>query len=287
MTNIQKTNKKLLIPIAGIAVGIFVSVLVLQASLEAQSMSYDGPPKAVIIDQLSHDIPNKYFEKKAREYLESAGYQLDIIKSENVTVDFYKKLPKMNYELIIFRTHSVGHLGDETPVTIFTGESYTTEKYINEQFFGQVRKVAPLLTADYVTEVNPSNWVQINETTRMQTVPFNVETESRDEYFGISPKMVDELMEGKFISSTIILGGCGTLSNNSMAESLVKRGASKVIGWSDLVGSHDNDTVLLKLMEEIANNPDSLRDSVDSITENYQMNKKYPAELVYYSNQKA
>ena len=285
----MKQNKipsvKLAIPIIGGLASVFLFVIIFQGDLLSENYAYDGPPRAVIIDQLSEDIPNRYFETKATEYLEDAGYLVDIVKSENVTVGFYKKLPKMNYELVIFRTHSVGHIDKQTPVTMFTGETYQTDKYVNEQFFGHVKKVTPLLERDFIPQVDPDNWIIINETTKMQTVPFTIQEEAREEYFGVSPKLVDELMEGKFHSSTIVLGGCSTLSNTSMADSFLKRGATEVIGWSDNVGSHDNDMVLLRLIQEIASNNGTLNDAVDSIKKDYKMNKKYPSELIYYSKQ--
>lgn len=109
------------------------------------TFSQDKPRQlAAIIDQLDDSIPNKRHQQKTLEYLENAGYDVDIYTTEDITVDFFKKLPSMNYKFIIFRTHSleVPHLGNST--FLFTGEKYDVDKHILEQLSGQVHQAIPI-----------------------------------------------------------------------------------------------------------------------------------------------
>jgi len=63
--------------------------------------------KAVIIDQLDRDIPNLYYQNKTLSYFIQAGYDVDLYTTDDITVDFYKNLPSMDYIIIISRTNQL------------------------------------------------------------------------------------------------------------------------------------------------------------------------------------
>jgi len=50
--------------------------------------------------------------------LEKAGYQVDVFTTKDITVDFFKNLPQMNYEFVVIRTHGVADFGNENSITI-------------------------------------------------------------------------------------------------------------------------------------------------------------------------
>lgn len=164
--------------------------------------------KAVIIDQailtVGEDLP---FLITARDILEGAGYKVDYVSGEGVTVNFYRNLPKQGYGIIILRTHTV------MSEAIYTGEQYDKSKYVYEQLNGE------LVDAIY----------------------------GNQSYFAITPSFVENSMEGKFRNSTIINMGCGGLSVTSMAEAFVGRGAKVYIGWREsvLIDHSDEATELL------------------------------------------
>ena len=110
------------------------------------TFSEDTQPieKAAIIDQLHDLIPNKRHQQKALEYLESAGYDVDVYTTEDITVDFYKKLPSMNYKFIYIRTHSLEVLELGNSTFLFTGEKYNINNHIMEQLSNQVHKALPI-----------------------------------------------------------------------------------------------------------------------------------------------
>src|SRR3990172_11409806 len=129
----------------------------------------------------------------------------------------------------MIRTHGAADENDNDSVTLFTGEKYQTDKYISEQLFGQVKKAAPLLEIAFLVNSQESEWVIVNDTYRTLSVPSKEQVFSSDEYFAITPELFN-IAEGKFQGTIFVLGGCNTMSTTSMAESLIKRGASAVIG---------------------------------------------------------
>lgn len=280
-------TKKNLLKIFGIIVIVAVGALLTTFMTQEQSveLAYDGPPKAIIIDQLDDEFPNPSFHQQATEYLEMAGYQVDIVTTSDVTVDFYKSLPEKNYKIVVVRTHGADD-DDKNNVVLFTGEKYREDKYIQEQLFGQVTKAAPLLEVSYKpTDDDESNWVIVNDTYRYLKSTVKKDTSSENEFFAISPKLVSDSMRGKFTDTVFVLGGCNTLSNPSLANSLLKRGASAVVGWDNRVGNSDNDVAMLYFLDSYLNQDLDIAKSVDNL--NKVMNPDwmpYPAKFTHYPN---
>ena len=141
---------------------------------------------AAIIDQLHDLIPNVKFQQRAVKYLENAGYDVDVYTTKDITVDFYKKLPSMNYKFIYIRTHSleVPQLGNST--FLFTGEKYDINKHILEQLSGQVHKAVP------ISDQAPDEEIE------------EVMTDPDAKYLTVGSKLIDELRKGEFPHSFII-----------------------------------------------------------------------------------
>ena len=249
---------------------------------DAELQTYDGPSKAVIIDQLYDEMPNDSFHLKATEYLEKAGYTVDIVTTQDITVDYYKDLPKKNYKYVIVRTHGAENIDD---VVLFTGERYSEEKYIQEQLFGQVHKAAPLRELAYkIDGSSSSEWKIINKTTKVLTTSVKPVDQTKDEYFAVGPNLINQVMNGRFDDTIFLLGGCNTLSNPSLAKSLSDKGASLVVGWDDTVGNFDNDRAILFFLEH------SLIKNLETESTLHEISKKisidempYPANFVQYS----
>ena len=265
-------------------VGITMIVLAGAFLYSFNAPSAEASTKAIIIDQLYSDVPNTYFHKQAKKYFEDAGYQVDLYTTENATVSLFKKLPSMDYKYIVMRSHALEAESEDKSVMIFTGEKYSEEKYISEQLFGHLKKGTPLLDRTYsIDKKNSTGWIQVNETTRMITSPATTFVDVKDEYFLIPPKMVTDGMEGRFPDSIIILGGCSTAKNPSLAESFITKGASEVIGWDNLVSSSDNDRALLKLLEKMLVEEKNTKDSLDEIMKDWTSNPKYESRMYHFS----
>ncbi len=262
-------EKKTLILYAWIiAVAIGITLSVTPISFQNEVSLFDTKdsdiPRAAIIDQLYDEIPNDYFVNTSTRYLNDAGYKVDVYSSDEITIDFYKKLPLMNYNMIIIRSHSLGEGELEESASLFTGEKYSSHKYIKEQFWGYVGKGVPLL------------WAQLPEAGGLNNLLDKT-------YFVIGSKFVEEFMVGQFNNSTIILGGCQTMQGTILANSFLKRGASEVIGWTDLVDITNNDAVILDVLKESLVNGVEIKNAVESLMEERDGQFYYSTTLKYHS----
>jgi len=234
--------------------------------ISSQSTSSYKQPKelAAIIDQIHDIIPNESFQQKAQQYLENAGYDVDVYTTEDVTVDFYKKLPSMNYKFIYIRTHSLGVSELQNSTFLFTGEKYDVNKYISEQLSGHVRRALPLSDQLFYEEL-----VKEDPSLEGKT------------YFTIGSKLVNELMVGQFPQTVIIIGGCESVRNLELASSLIHRGASSVIGWDRTIGAMENDRVILALLEEILINKIGIHDALPLVMQEFGSGLQYSTKLNY------
>ena len=205
--------------------------------------------RAAIIDQVHNDIPNFELQADAQRMLEDAGYQVDLYTTDEITVEFYKNLPSMNYHFILIRSHGGEDLNFEYPTYLFTGEKYSREKYTAEQIYRQVGWGYPIYQEEY-DELKESD----------QDIFDNA-------YFTIGSEMVEDGMVGTFPDSIIIIGGCQTARSHDLMQSLINRGASQVLGWDATIGSKDNDKAMIWLLEEILVNQVPLYDAVAEINE--------------------
>ena len=220
--------------------------------------------KAAIIDQLARDIPNLQYQNKTMSYLLDAGYDVDLYTTEDITIDFYKELPSMDYEFIVLRSHSLAIYGDKPSSWIFTGEKYDAGRYSHEQLSGMLSPGVPFRQG------------QISQMTQSDA--------KSERLFMIGSKMVDEMMEGQFPGSVIILGGCDTMSHDYFASSFVKRGASSVVGWNGLVELRDNDAVMLSLLDDIFNENLEMGDAVEKVMNDYKGRTYYGTKLMHFSS---
>lgn len=219
-------------------------VLVSLAIIFALIPSNNDEKRALIIDGLSIDLPNEEFIEEAKMLLNDMGYEVDITK--NATLELYKKLPSMNYDLIIFRTHGlILDLSIEEYNGLFTSEPYSTNKYTLEQLMGSVSRGRVF----------------------------------EKEYFVAKPIFV-ESAEGNFDDTIIILMACNsfTPTNENLPNVLMKKGAKMVIGWEGLVSiTHVDDTVL-KILRSMKN--DGL-DEIDDVIASIEDDPIYGGKINY------
>jgi len=239
----------------------------IEANLVITSTSSpDKQPRqlAAIIDQMHDSIPNESFQQKAQQYLESAGYDVDVYTTEDITVDFYRKLPSMNYKFIYIRTHSAEMVESEKSTLLFTGEKYDINKYISEQLTGYVGRGIPIYDQTLIDEIIKDD------------LPLPDKT-----YFTIGSKLIDELMMGEFPQSVIIIGGCESVRTKDLANSLINRGASAVIGWDSSINYIENDEVMSALLEEVLINKTGFYDGIVSVMQEFGSGLQYSSNLHY------
>ena len=182
-------------------------------------------PKAAIIDQLSSSklsqvsrYPNQTFITEAEELLHTRFLEVDYY-SNNATVDNYKALSSSGYKLIIWRAHSALDL-ESKYIAISTSErngSKNYDQYSNEQ-----------LTLCTITG-DPQS------------------------YFAITPKFVEECMDGRFEDTVIILMSCNGLKSeyDKTAEAFIQKGAKAFISWDGWIDSSDNDYAINLLLQNL------------------------------------
>jgi hypothetical protein len=176
-----------------------------------------GPPTAVIVDQLSLTFPNPEFAAEARETLEEAGYEVDYFPGERVTVDFYRELPSQGYDVVVMRAHSgqfwredeEGEVKKRDYVSVFTGEPYTSRKYVAEQ--------------------------------RRRDVVKAYYYEGSDALFAAAAGFFEESMEGDFGGALVVLMGCEGLASERTARAFLDHGAGAVVGWDREVSAEHTD----------------------------------------------
>lgn len=183
-----------------------------------------GQPQAAIIDQTGYSFPSPDFIDQAEAYLEEAGYQVTYHAPEEITVDFLRRLPDMGYDLILFQTHATsevmiegggGDEGDFSPGPfLFTTELYAEQRHLRLQLTDQVR------ASELFYEGSP-------------------------QLFAVGPQFVRRTMQGLFPDTVIVIGGCQSMAAPDLAQALLEKGASVVIGWDEMVNlSHNNEAVL-------------------------------------------
>jgi len=243
--------KKIVSSIIIIVLIVIVANLTLSSLKIEKSISKSGP-SAVIIDQLGQTLPNPDFVTKATSMLNSANYSVDYIPFSQVTIDFYKKLPTKNYDIIILRVHStVGELSGKPVFLFFSSEDYDIHKYKYEQLTDKVGHVKMY--------------------------------ENSKSYFGIFPSFVRNEMKGKFDDSIIIMMGCGGTIYPDMYESFLYKGASAYIGWDERVEIDHTDKATLNLLQHILLDNETLKKAIDKTNNEIGPDPKYNCNLWCYS----
>ena len=229
-----------------------IAVAFILAFFLAYSSLHSSPPKVAIVDQLSF-LPgqsNPTFVDACKNILKEGGLTWAYHKGEEVTVNFYRKLPSCGSSLIILRVHSA-IMRNETGIISLLG-LFTSERYSD----ATARK--------YKDDV-------LND--RLVKAFF---TEGGEEYFGIVPKFVEESMKGEFKDTIIIMMGCeglGYVNENTgarvaytdMAEAFVKKGAKVYIGWDGPISINHTDQATVQLLQSLILEKQTIKEAVEEV----------------------
>lgn len=240
------------------ASGLFIHRM-LTVSPQKQETSSPSELKAAIVDQLSLTVPNQTFIQTATNILEEAGYTVDYYPGEEITVEFYRRLPTHGYDLVILRVHSSATNPDltEGPVTLFTSESYDRTKYRYWQLTDQLVKVA--FSQD--------------------------DMEKGIAFFGVNPPFVVQSMTGNFKDAVVIMMGCEGLDNPLMAEAFVQKGAKVYISWDKPVLASHTDSATSRLLEHFLIEKLTLKESLQEIFKEVGFDPVNRSLLIYYPSE--
>jgi hypothetical protein len=207
------------------ALALVVVVCSVLCGITRSGTNLPTQPRAVIIDGLI-DYPNPTFVKEATSLLNTSGFSVDYIGAEKVTVDLYRRLPSLGYNIVILRVHCgplVSRMPNETKVVgqdavLITAEAYDPYKYVLEQANGQLAKA------------------------RVVNIP-------GEEYFAVPPWFITQCTEGEFKDAIVLLDSCYGFYSMSMAEAFVSRGSEVFIGWNGEVGADHADAAVLTILK--------------------------------------
>jgi hypothetical protein len=210
-------------------------------------------PKVAIIDQLSLTCPNQTFVQTSKKLFQDAGYTVEYIPGENVTVDFFRNLPAHNYSLIILRTHS-GISHEMKQISIFTSEEYSTSKYTSDQIAFNVGRA----------------------------IYANVSPDQGPSYFSIPPRFIEHAMKGNFNDTAIIMMGCYGMEYSSMAQAFINKGAAVYIGWNGTVSADHTDAATTALIEQLILEHQTIEQAIDNVMKETGPDPAFKSKLTYY-----
>ena len=224
------------------------------------ALSPDSEVKAAIVDQLYLLEPNQAFIDQTTEMLESYGFKVDVWQGEEVTVNFYRELPRYGYKLIVLRAHS-GILyyvenSEAVPMKttyLFTGETYTIMKYVGEQITERVQNAQ--MTEDYPL------------------------------VFVVNSQFITESMRGRFDNTAIIMMGCSSYYLDDMATAFVEKGASTYLGWNATVGLDYVDDATLNLIDNLCTKEMTMEEAIATTMTEVGRDPHYNTRLKYYPPQ--
>jgi hypothetical protein len=216
-------------------------------------------PKAAIIDELGSSklnstirYENQTFIEAATELLSKRFSAIDYY-SDNATIEQYRQLATANYKLIVWRAHSA--LNEEPKyIAVSSTERYTQGKY--DQY----------LDSEELTLCNITG-----------------EADLHTMYFGITPKFIREVMNGRFEDTVIVLMSCNGLRSGyyETARAFEEKGAKVLISWNEWVSTFDNDEGASRLLEHLINENDTVSAAIGKVP-TYSL-----ASLLYYPTSSA
>jgi len=255
-----KPRRRYLPGIGPIAVFLTLLVLILSSCSPQQITPTPEPEskKAALVDQIALTNPSSEFTDQALAYLSEAGFSTDVYEGEEITVEFFRTLSEKGYQLILFRTHSTNILNETQPggpVFLFTSEVYDKNKYIKQQLANRLGRARVLY----------------NDNSPL--------------YFAIISGFVRQDMVGRFDDTLIIIGGCQSLGTPDLAQALIERGASAVVGWNDWVDLPHNDQALLHLLRGLTTEKLTLEQAVRKTMNEIGPDPVYDGALTYLTQE--
>jgi hypothetical protein len=257
----RKSRKKL-------AYGAIISILICVCFL-VYFFLCSSPIQVAIVDHLSFfpEQRNQTFVNTCTNILEEGGLTWAYYKGEEITVDFYRKLPSHGADLIILRVHSAIMKTENGTISIlglFTSEPYSVEA-----------------AKKYPEDILDNRLVRA------------FFSEGSEEYFGIVPKFVEKSMKGKFKDTIIVMVGCEGLGYvnsvtltreiyTDMAKAFVKKGAKVYIGWDGLVSIGQTDLATVRLLRSLILKKRTIKEAVQQINYDIGPDPTYNSTLKYY-----
>lgn len=200
--------------------------------------------KALVLDGLYVTSPNATFSQSLRSCLSSAGFKVDVVQGENVTIDVLRNVA--GYRVLILRLHSA--VRSDGFLYLFSGERYSQSRYNVEQLSGSVRKGV---------------------------------TFEGDEFFAINAVFIGGNKPSGLNGSTIILMGCNGTDSALFIQRLLSKGVNTYIGWSGYVDLSHSDQATLTLVNDLYVERMTVKDAVEGVMREVGPDPVYNTVLEY------
>ncbi len=219
----------------------------------AETTAVPGKPRCVIVDQLSALYANPDFIRTNTAVLEAAGFEVEVVSGDAVTVGFWRSLPSRGYKLVILRVHAglMGQPGRDSQIWLFSNEPYRRWRY----WFAQL--------GDRLT---------------------GAKTREAESYkvFALSARYIRSLMRGQFADTLILNMGCTGFYTDEIARAFTGRGAAAYTAWDTSVGIYYVDTATTLLVEKIYGQGLSLAATTAQVTAEMGPDPEHGGTLRYY-----
>ena len=215
----RKRRLRLLAPI------LILLVLILSSGLVERDGDKKEAVGAVILDPLGN--ADNGFTSSCLELFESAGYEVDVYRGEEVSVSMIKKISG-SYKIVVLRVHSSVHHGR---VWFFTGEEYSQGRYVLEQLVDEVHPARPTLGSEFL--------------------------------FAVGAEFVLHFLEDRFDGALVVVMGCDGLSSQDLAKAFLDAGADAYVSWDGPVSLRHTDEATLAMLRALVEDGKSLGDAVE------------------------
>jgi hypothetical protein len=233
--SVSKRNRKLTYAFLAIMVVLIPAIYFYSVATTKPEL-----PRAAIVDQLSSSKLGAAIRNQNTTFIEAAEHLLQErfstidYYSDNATVEQYARLASLGYKLIVWRGHSALAL-DSGYVALSSTDKYGLKNY--------------------------DGYLENDELALCEI------TGDASQYFGITPKFIEQVMEGKFTDTVILLMSCNGLSTTYLktAQAFQNKGAKVVISWDNWVSSVDNDGAADSLLRYLINENNTIGEAVSKL----------------------
>lgn len=205
-------------------------------------------PKAAILDALYTGSEDLAYEQSLMNCLSIGGYRVDVFRGENVTIDLLRNIG--GYKVLILRLHSAIGSGGGF-LYLFSGETYTESKYVQDRLSGAVREG---ITFDNVS------------------------------YFAINAVFLGGSNPTGLKGSTIILMGCNGTGDSYSIQRFLDRGVKAYIAWSGYVELSYSDETTLALVKALYLQRSSVQAAVEEAMNEVGTEPEYNSVLECYAS---
>jgi len=242
---------------------VSVAASVIAIILWRTSPAAPAPARAAIIDQLAFTDPNPEFVARATQQLEDAGYAVDYVPPEDVTIDLYRNLPGRGYKFVLLRSHSSDFVAQPAgadgqaiagtwSIGLFTNEPYSTQEHVDDQ------------------------------SARRAIIERYVDREISEAYFGVNADFIALSTQGRFNDATIVLMGCAGLKTDDLARAFMFKGATHFVSWDASVTAQHTDAATEKLLQYLFGQGAGLQEAVTNTMADVGPDPAFGAHLLAY-----